>query len=226
MKTIWNVLAILAFANVVAMVGVVGWLLNTGRLDAGRVEAVRALLAETTADEAARLSRERQETAASIEQTRMEEELSRPPVTASEQVAARIEASEVDRQRIERMRREVMDLQRTLQRERSALSEDSAAFEAARDAFLEMRERVLATEQDEQFRKSVEVLNGMKAKDSATTLLELIVGGDRDRAVDYIDAMDERARVKVMTEVTKLDPALAAGLLEDLRVRGIEAAAR
>ena len=38
--------------------------------------------------------------------------------------------------------------------------------------------------------------------------------------VQYLDAMEERPRTKIMTEFTKDDPALAGRLLAELRDKG------
>jgi hypothetical protein len=40
------------------------------------------------------------------------------------------------------------------------------------------------------------------------------------RVTEYLNAMDERARGKIMAEFTKDDPALAAELLDALRRHG------
>ena len=50
MKTAFKLLLVLAIANLFAFGGFVGWLVGSGRLDAGRVERLRAMLAETVAD--------------------------------------------------------------------------------------------------------------------------------------------------------------------------------
>ena len=65
----------------------------------------------------------------------------------------------------------------------------------------------------------------MKAKDASAALLEIYDAGDPDRVVDYLDAMEDRSRIKIVSEVTKEDAALAAALLEALSVRGVEARA-
>lgn len=223
MKTVWNVIAILAFAHVLAMGAVVGWLLNSGRLNADRAEQIQAIFSETVAEQTAREIAERQQADAEAEQARSEAVLAAPPVTASEALAVRLEASELDRQRIERLRREVEDLQRSVRRERQLLDEAVATFEKERTEFQEMREQIAEREGDAQFQKAVITYEGMKAKETAAAFRELIDGGEPDRVVDYLNAMEDRSRVKIMTEITKDEPALAAQLLEALSVRGVEA---
>ncbi|MEY3022983.1 MAG: hypothetical protein RIS86_2181, partial [Planctomycetota bacterium] len=61
MKTLLRLVLVLAIANLFAFGGFVGWLVGSGRLDAARLERLRAMLAETVAEENARLAREQEE---------------------------------------------------------------------------------------------------------------------------------------------------------------------
>ena len=103
---------------------------------------------------------------------------------------------------------------------------------------------------DAQFRKAVKVLDGLKAQDAAGIITALIESGEDglmsgeggpegaddaadepglrlggvDRAVSYVNAMQERSRLKLMAELSADRPELAADLLERLRSRGVAAA--
>lgn len=224
MRTLWNIIAVMALANLLAMGAVAGWLFNSGRLDPQRIEELRAIIAEPVAAQRAREAEAAAQAEAEAATKAEEARLTAAPVTASEVVAVRLEASEIDRQRIERLRREVEDLRRVLAQERRTLDEESAAFVRERDAFTALRAEIAAREGDTQFRKSVEVYQSMKAKDAVSALLELERGGSRTRVVDYLNAMEDRARVRIAEELTKQDPALAAQLLEAVSVRGVEPA--
>ena len=53
-------------------------------------------------------------------------------------------------------------------------------------------------------------------------LLALIGDGSRDEAVGYLNAMQDRARTKIVGELVKSgETELAAELLEELRIRGV-----
>ncbi|MEO1511624.1 MAG: hypothetical protein AAFU70_06090, partial [Planctomycetota bacterium] len=91
---------------------------------------------------------------------------------------------------------------------------------------LEHHQRLLALlEGDAQFQKSLVVLEGLKAEEAVATLRPILDSGDREQVVAYLDAMEERARTKIFAElITQGEGELAAGLLEDLRVRGLDGA--
>lgn len=226
MKHLFTAVALVAIINTLVLAGVAGWLAMNDRLDRGRLQQVRQMLSETITEQQAREAAAQAEQDRTAEAEALEARLSAPPVSASELLTARIEASEIDRQVIARLRREVDDLKAELSRERRRLDDDRAVFVAEKDAFEAMRERLQEIEGDEQFRKSLSVLEGLKPADAKTTLQQLIDAGGQEQVVSYLDAMQARIRTKVMAEFVKDAPDLAAELLEDLRVRGIEVAAQ
>lgn len=224
MKRIWTVLSVLALANVVALGGFVGWLGQTGRLSADRLRVVREMFSETVLAEKTRLDAEAKQ-AADAELAK-QNELTGEARTASELVAMRLNATDVDLQRIERLRREVEDLQRILSRDQASLDAQVAAFHVERDAFNAMRERMKEIEGGDQFRKAVGVLESVKSTEAMQMLADLLKQGDREQVVSYLNTMDERIRSKVLSEFIKAgQPDVAADLLEALRTRGLEAGA-
>lgn len=254
MKTLFNALAIIAIANLLALGGFVGWLKATDRLDVERARKAREMFTQTiTAEkkadevEAARLAEEKRLAEA-------EAKAAKPPLTASERLAARIEATEMDLQRAERLRREVEDLQRRLVDGEAKLSAERAAFEAERQTFAAATQRQRDLARDAQFQKTLGVLQSLKSTDAVRVLMAMmgdsgtgaaaaaaaapVIGGvagvsgdeptgistqgkrDLELAVEYLNAMDDRPRTKIITEIVKADEALAAELLERLRQRG------
>lgn len=223
MKAIWNIITVMALANLIAIIGFVWWLHFSGRLNMARVEAVRTMLSETIAEQASREAAEAAEAEAKAQQEAEATRMVGPPVTASETLSMRIETSEIDRQRIERLKREVKNLTETLARERRKLDEDRAAFEKQKQAFEDMRARIAAVEGDAQFGKSVEVLNKLDPADAKKTLAQLLTT-DREQVVSYLDSMSDRARKDVIAEFIKDGQQdVAAELLEEIRVRGLKA---
>ncbi len=223
MKAIWNIITVMALANLIAIIGFVWWLHFSGRLNMARVEAVRTMLSETIAEQASREAAEAAEAEAKAQQEAEAARMAGPPVTASETLSMRIETSEIDRQRIERLKREVKNLTETLARERRKLDEDRAAFEKQKQAFEDMRARIAAVEGDAQFAKSVEVLNKLDPADAKKTLAQLLTT-DREQVVSYLDSMSDRARKDVIAEFIKDGQQdVAAELLEEIRVRGLKA---
>ena len=101
MKLIWNVMAILSFANLMAIGGLAGWLLNSDRLDADRADRIRAMLAEPISVEQARLAEEAAEAAAAEAERQEMARLSAPSVSSNEAALIRLASTEVDQQRVE-----------------------------------------------------------------------------------------------------------------------------
>ncbi|RMH11102.1 MAG: hypothetical protein D6695_09960 [Planctomycetota bacterium] len=223
MKRIGTIISVLAIANVLAFGGFVGWLGQTGRLSMERLAAVREIFRETVAMEKARLEAQAKQEQAEKEAAKAEP--SGPARTSSELVAMRLNATDVDMQRIERLRREVEDLQRKLRRDQAMLDERAAEFAQERDAFNAMRERLKQIEGADQFRKSVELLETIKSADAKQMLDELLQQGSQEQVVSYLNAMDGRASSKIIAEFVKDGQSdVAAQLLEALRTRGLEPA--
>ncbi|MEM1329317.1 MAG: hypothetical protein AAGG07_02020 [Planctomycetota bacterium] len=234
MRALWNALALVAIANLLGLGGLVGWLVMSGRLDEGRVEEIRAMLAETVAEEAAR---EAEEQAEQQERQQAEAELAAQvgealPVASREVLEQRMEAVRLDRQRAERLRREVEDLKRTLTRERLAIDRDRDQLRRDQRSFDELRRKIEEVEGSEQFRNTLGVLKGLKATQSKTLLQTELDRSDADgsredgmiRVTAYLDALPDRNRAKIMSEFVKDDPMLAAELLERLRTKGLKPA--
>ncbi|MCC6425360.1 MAG: hypothetical protein IT435_00935 [Phycisphaerales bacterium] len=224
MKTLLTALTVIAIANLLAILGFVGWLAGTDRLDRARIDKIRTMFAETIPAQNARESDEAakiQAAAAAQEQAKKD---ARPPLTASEQLAARVEATEIDRQRAERLRREITDLQKGLVEREAQVEKHKQELEKEKAEFVRMRQEVMATESDAQFKKTLTILEGLKPAECKTTLKEVMAATPKglDQVVSYLNAMDDRVRTKVIGEFIKEDPKLAANLLERLRVRGTE----
>ena len=103
MKTLWLALSVLAIANLLAFLGFVGWLKMSDRLDGDRLKAVRTILAKTIAEEKSEADELTRKEAAAKAEADEAERKGRPPLTASEQLIARLEASEIDEQKIKAM---------------------------------------------------------------------------------------------------------------------------
>lgn len=244
MRRIWTMLSVVAIANLLGLGAFVIWLVVNDRLGVDRVREIREMLSETRS---AQMARERAEAdAADAERTTKQSEARGVALSSADLVSLRLEGIEVDRERRERLLAEAEALRSTLAGQERVLREQREAFERERDVFEGERARVLATDGDAQFRKAVKVLDGMRASDAAEIIRAILEGGDdplagdvgeggavgaqesrdlgMDRAVSYLNAMQERTRLKLMTELAKDEPALAADLLERLRTRGVSVA--
>lgn len=219
-RSLWTVITVLALANLLAIIGLVAWLGTSGRLDGERFNQIRDLFSETIEEQDNRLAAEQREVDAAEAEAQAEREALIPPLTAADRLRTINESEEVARLRMERLTRDVRDLQRTLDRERAALDDRISAFNEERDDFQTMRSRIREIEGEEQFRKAVGHLQAQKPAKARDMLLAIMGSGDFDQAVAYLNAMSDRQAAKIIGSFE--DPAVAADLLERLRTRGTE----
>lgn len=235
MKTIWGIISAMAIGNLLALAGFTGWLVASDRMDWERARQLRAIIQEPIPEqrERERSEKEMLEQATRARELAAQSEAPGIPITADGVVQAKIEASEMDLQRINRMRQLVSDLQETVRIEREQLEREREAFERQKSAFEAEQARIAEIEGAEQFQTALRVYEGLRPDAARNMLGQLLTGagaagGSPERGeelvVAYLNAMQDRQRNKIIAEFEKDDPALAAGLLERLRTRGLAAA--
>lgn len=224
MKTIWSILSVAAVANLIALVGIVAYLYSTGRLDATRLRETRQLFSQTAAQRAelAKLAGDKAVTDAAV--AKEQSKVGTPPITAGDAMDLKLQQSQIDAARLESLKREVQILQETLARQKAALDADRLAFSKQKKDFELARDTVVKTESDEQFRKALATIEGLKPDKAKATLQTLIDMQQTDQAVSYLNFMQERTRTKIVDEFIKADPKVATDLLEKLRTRGVSVA--
>ncbi|MFN0131487.1 MAG: hypothetical protein ACKVW3_02985 [Phycisphaerales bacterium] len=225
MKSIWTMLSVLAVANLLALLALVGWLKASDRLDATRMREVRQLFTETVAQRSAREKEEAAKVEAEKKAAELKAKEGTPPVTAAEKLDIKIHQSEADQARIDAARREIRLLQETLRREKLAVESEWAKLKQEQADFDRARKIVAETEGSAQFKKTLATIEGLKPDKAYTALQQLIDAKNVDQVVSYLNAMQERTRTKVVDEFLKTDPKVAADLLERLRTRGMTVSA-
>lgn len=253
MKGLLTGLIVIAIANLLAISGFVGWLVQSDRLDMERVRDLRQKLAVTVTQERADKAAQEKKDAAAAAEAQAAAKAAKPPLTASEQLSARLEATELDKERLSRLKREIDSLQKRLAEQADQIARDRAALERDRKAFVDMSSTTVETQSTEQFQKALGVLTSLKPAAAKSILAQMLTGAMDDpgsattpaggaplangtppapgaapsvrpeqlkKVVQYLDAMEERPRTKIMTEFTKDDPALAGRLLAELRDKG------
>lgn len=177
MKTIFQGIVIIALANLLAGAGFVGWLLTSDRLSWDRVRQAREALSVTiTAQEALREAQEVKKTAddaAAVEAAKA----IKPPLTASEQLSARVEATQIDRERAARLKQEVASLQRRLSEHGDRLAAERADLDRQRKAFAVERVQAKSGSGTEQFQKALGILTALKPAAAKAMLMEIIRAG-------------------------------------------------
>lgn len=235
MKRLTKALAALAVINLLGILGAVGWLVATERLNAERVRAIREILQETIPAERARLAAA--QTPPEAPPSPEEQPLpGGPPVSAQRLVAAQEEQAQADEFRTQRLASENSKLGQTIVQETRKLDKARKEFEEQKALFEQRQEQIAALKGDEQFQAALSVLTQVKP-DKAMAMLKEIIDGragemgvadapdltGKDRAVAYLDELDEMVRGKIMSEFVNQSPTLAADLLERLRTFGLVA---
>ena len=223
MRAIWIILSTLALANMLALAVVVGWLASTDRLSRERIDAVREIFVQTAAQEEvneADMVRQAEEAAVLAE---VERKKGLPPLTAEQRLDLVREYADLIQQRTERTRRETQDLINTLMVQQSRLQQERVQLTAEREAFESMRAKITALEGSEQFQKALKIYQTIKPDVASAMLMELVNRNEIDQIVAYFNAMPPRTASRIITELKKNSSALAADLVERLRVHGIEA---
>lgn len=178
MKTLWLALSVLAIANMLAFLGFVGWLRMSDRLDSERLKSVREILSKTiTVEKAEKDAAAAQEKIAEANAAEAERK-GRPPLTASEQLSLRLQANEIDQQRMAAMRSSIETLRAPLQAEREALAREREALEKDKAEFQVIVDVANAKAKDEQFKKTVAVMDSLKSTDAQKVLTEIMNGAD------------------------------------------------
>lgn len=221
MKSIWLIASTLALANLLAIGGFVGWLSATGRMNRERVEAVRTIFSSTVADEEAAKAEAEKLAAAEGEEAAKAARMAEPPTPAEERLRQQRDDAEVKLQTKHRLDSDLKSLQTFLVRENDRLQKWEKELQEQEAAFAAEQKRIQETSGSEQFKKAMATLAGVKPKEAQSILSELLAQNKHDEVISYLDAMDERARSKVVAEFNKVDPKVAADLLERLRTRGV-----
>src|SRR5688572_21449504 len=126
MKTLWSILSVLAVAHLLAIGGIIAYLVFTGRLDADRMRDLRTLMSETGTQRAARLAEAEIKASRDAAAAQLAAKVGTPPVTSTDALDLKLQQSQVDLTRLESLKRDVQILQDTLRRERAALDADRA----------------------------------------------------------------------------------------------------
>lgn len=238
MKTLWNILSIVAVANFIAIVGFVGWLANSGRLNIDRARAFKEVLVETVSDAKAREDADTAKKAEEATAAAAKAKEARPPMTAQEKLAARLEATELDMQRFKKLQSDIEAMQTNLRAQAEALATERAAFDKDKAAFEARRKEVENKSDDVQFKKSLAILEGMDAKNAVATLRQILTGvapsslgaapntdgtakTGEDLGLRYLNGMSPSKRTELINLLAKADPGLAANLLDKLRTFGL-----
>lgn len=206
MKKLWNLISIIAFVNLLAVLGFGGWLWSSGRMDK---EKLKAML-EAPPPPA--------DPNANAEAPPPEPEGDLTPTTLKIDAGERQTRREAMSSR--RLNEEKDQLDKELEDREQKLAAERDGFKAERDAWEASMASTKAAKTDEQFRKAVKLLENVPAKQGKEWILELVKQGETDQAVAYLDTMSSfKATALLKAFKGDEETKVATELLEKLRQR-------
>ncbi len=229
MKTAWNIIAIVAVLNLLILLGFVGWLFQSQRLDRARFDAVVAILKPTIGQEAQEKEEERKKAEAlRVEQEKVAhlKQTEQGPVTLMDRLSADQQADELAMHKLAKLQTEIAALHRGLETQNRQLAMERQQLVNERQAFEDTRARRESMVRGEDFQQAVQLLEQVKPAQAKQMLEALIRQGRNEQVVEYLAAMDQRKSGAMMREFKSPEEiATATWLLEQLRLRRSEAAA-
>ncbi len=220
-RTLWNIIAALAIANLIGIAAFAGWLKMSDRISNERVQSVRMMFGKTVAEEMHAMAA--QEAAKLAEERLMAEtgRVGRIPLSAEDRVAIIREYEELTREHHQRLQRETQDLRDTLAQERATLAQERTDFIIMKDAFEKNRTELEELEGAAQFARTVKLYESMKSDAVRSMLQSLLDQGERRQVISYLNAMKPATATKILSAFQSKDSALAADLLEGIRTHGL-----
>ncbi len=225
MKAIWTIIMTLLVINALAILGVVGWLYQDGRLNQGRIDKVRDIF-ELTIEEETLEKQQAQELAEKTRQQALEvarlESVSDGPVTLADRLVAEQQGDELAIQRVERLGREIQDLRRQLRLAKQLLTKQEEELATQRQAFEQAIEKQIKLQENQDFQQAVRMYQQVKPKQAKQMFQRLIQQGKQSQVVEYLAAMQLRKAAGVLKQFkSPQEIAQATDLLQQLRERGI-----
>lgn len=224
-KTLWPALSIAAIANLLAILGFVAYLGLSDRLNRERLDRIRDILAVSISQEREQAEAEQ----AAAEQAAREAKRAAETDIANAGAESRSEQfrtiEQAQQEILLRARRDVEAIEQLIAL-RLAEVERREAELAAREAAVESAiERDAALAKDQQFRKTVTLLSGLKPDALKAKIDVYLADGLFDFVIDVLVALPPRSASKLLALYSdETENRLAAELLLRLKDRGTGAA--
>lgn len=229
-KAVGIAVVIVLILNLLMLLGVVGWLGATDRLNRERIDAVVEVFAPTiaaeerAAEEAAAVAEA--EAVAAKEEARLATAAT-GLTTLDERLRTRSVSEDLLAEATARMRVEREAIERRLSTSEQVITRLRDELEAERQRFAEFVENQRAQQLDEDFKQAVSFYEQMQPKQAKASFEQLIAAGEEDQVIDYLGAMQLRKAGAVLREFkSPEDVAIATRLLSRLRQRGVDPLAR
>ena len=196
MKKLWNVFVLTLAVNFVAVVVAIAYLYNDGRLDRGRIDAIRAVLyppVPATQPAASQPADDRH----SEPVLKLGELLEQKSgLSTSEQLLFLQQTFDSRMAELDRRQRELGDLQRQVDLANATLGRDRAALEAEKKAVAEREQLAAKLAGDKGFQDSLELYKSLPAKQVKQAFMTM----DDETVRRYLQAMEPRGAAKIVRE--------------------------
>ena len=224
MKTLWQVLALLAILHVLGALGVAGWLLGTDRINRQRLAQLRDVFAKSVAQEQA----EKQQSAADTKQTSQEDARKQAlegagagPESATQKLAAERRKNEIALRQLERTRSDLESLRRQLQQMQAKIDQDRKTLGDESVAFAQRLKKEQTQADEKGFKKTVSLYESLPARQAKDMFAQLISQSKIDQVIQYLESMQPRKAAGVLKEFkTGEEVGQAVQITEKLRARG------
>lgn len=227
MRTLWNVVSVIAVVNLLVIIAFAFVLWQQGSLDRDRIQKAWASLIESEQQNVD--ANEQSETPAVVTDTVEAGLPNYQPLPSGQEVRRIAHVHSVHAQARRRLGDERDMLIRQLESVSAELERRQVAFEEERDAWQNAIEAQLMRKKDAQFQHAVKVLAALPAKQAKDILLEMILQKGPDEgmqeATSYLNAMSIDAASRIIREMKDQDQTkVATDLLEHLRRFGLSGA--
>ena len=226
MKTLWTAVTTVLILNVLALIGGIGILYATGRLDGDRVrgivETLKMTIEEEDEQQALAGQLEEQNRLQAVEASRLNA-VRHGPVTLADQLKTTHDSEDTSLHIANRMRRDIADLQRQVEIAKQLIAKQRETLTAEREAFDEMAKRHAEPKDDQDFRHAVAMYEKLKPKMAKQMFIRLLNDNKTQQVVNYLAAMKMRKAAAVLNEF-KSPPEIvqATELIQQLRDRGMQ----
>ncbi len=223
MKTIWNIISVIAVVNLLALGVFLVVLWQKKTLDGDRIKEAWSVL-NGNVEEVARPPQASDDTA--IEANSGPDAPTYHPLASGQEVRRIAHVNSVHAQARRRLGDERDMLGRQLESVSAELERRQIAFEEERAAWKSEIESQVMRKKDAQFQHTVKVLEALPAKQAKNILLEMIIQkGPQEgmqEATSYLNAMSIDATSRILREMKDQEETrVATDLLEHLRRFGL-----
>lgn len=212
---LFNTVATIALASVLAAGGFVGYLVGTGKLNAARVELVADVLR-------GKLDQLPDPNAVPASQPTTQAAREVPRAPTEDEVRELRKREHLERLAAERAVRDLEAQQRLLDQALQHVLQEQEKLALEKSEFARQREQIKVAAHDEGFQKELELVSGLAPRQAKEHVVRLWERQPAD-AVRLMNAMDEgRARRILEQFKTPAELSIQTDLLEQIRLQGME----